>query len=80
MKIRKAALLLVAVVMVLAAASPAPASSAFCEGVCNGAEIHFSCPGTFSAADCCNRAQQDPPGCIGGFHGICEGDAEIVCG
>ena len=75
MKIKKIALLLLVLTMALAAA-PAPASSAYCEGECNGAEILFGCPGTFSAAQCCIQAQR---ACGGSFNGVCSGDAELLC-
>ena len=77
MKIKKAALLLVALVLTLAAAPailPAQAG-AYCEGDCNGNEIIFSCPGTISASACCARAIR----ACGSFNGICSGDAEILC-
>lgn len=77
MKIRKAALLLVAVLMVVLAASPAPAASAACEGACGANEILISCPWTMSASDCCGYAQRI---CGGSFSGVCAGDVELLCG
>lgn len=77
MKIKKTALLLVALTLTLAAVPMAPAQTgASCEGACGGAsEILFSCPGTTSASACCAAAIQ----ACGSFDGICTGDAEILC-
>lgn len=75
MKIRKAALLLVAVLMVLAATAPAPAASASCEGACGANEVIISCPWTLSASQCCAYARWS----CGTFSGVCAGDAEILC-
>jgi len=76
MKIKKAALLLIAVAVTLAAAPMAPAQTgAYCEGACGANEIIFSCPWTMSASECCARAIRS----CGSFDGICSGDAEILC-
>ena len=74
MKITKAALLLLALALTLAA-TPLMAHNAYCEGECQGAEILFNCPGTISAAQCCRQARQ----ACGTFTGICSGDAELLC-
>ena len=78
MKIKKAALLLVALTLTLAAAPamlPAQAG-AYCEGECNGNEVLISCSWTTSASYCCAYANFV---CGSGFSGTCAGDAEIFC-
>jgi hypothetical protein len=74
MKITKVALLLLVLATTLAT-TPVIAHSAYCEGVCQAAEIVFLCPGTLSAAQCCRQARQ----ACGVFTGTCFGDAELVC-
>jgi hypothetical protein len=78
MKITKAALLLVALVLTLAAAPAVlPAQNgASCEGECNGNEVLIGCPWTKSASTCCAYANYV---CGGTFSGVCAGDAELFC-
>jgi len=76
MKIKKAALLLIALTLTLTIVPMAPAqTSASCEGACGPNEVFFGCPGTTSASACCAAAIQ----ACGSFNGICTGDAEILC-
>ena len=76
MRIKKAALLLIAVALTLAAAPMAPAQTgAYCEGACGASDIIFRCPWTMSAAECCRYAIRS----CGTFDGICTGNAEILC-
>jgi hypothetical protein len=53
-----------------------PATGSFCEGNCDGAEIHFPCAGT-SAQGCCTALKNS--GRCTSFSGGCEGDADISC-
>lgn len=79
MKIRNAALLVLALTLTLVAAAPVelPAQSgAYCEGACDGSEILISCSWTTSASACCSYANLL---CRSTFTGICYGDAELFC-
>ena len=81
MKIKNAALLLLALTLTLAALAPVelPAQTgAYCEGDCNGNEVHISCSWTTSASACCAFANSSL-GCGSNFSGICAGDAELYC-
>jgi hypothetical protein len=78
-KIKNAALLLLALTLTLAAAAPVelPAQTgAYCEGDCNGNEVLISCSWTTSASACCAYANLT---CGSGFSGVCAGDAELFC-
>lgn len=77
MKIKQAALLLLALALTLAAAPavlPAQAG-AYCEGDCNGSEVLIGCSWTTSASACCAWANS----ICTSFSGVCAGDAEIFC-
>lgn len=79
MKIKNAALLLLALTLTLAALTPMelPAQTgAYCDGACDGSEILISCPWTTSASACCSYANLL---CRSTFSGVCAGDAELFC-
>jgi hypothetical protein len=79
MRIKNATLLLLALTLTLAALTPVqlPAQTgAYCEGDCNGSEVHIGCPWTTSASACCAYANFT---CGSGFSGVCSGDAELFC-
>jgi hypothetical protein len=77
MKIKKAALVVLALTLAIAAAPAAlPATNgAYCEGDCNGNDVLIGCSWTMSASACCAWANR----ICGSFSGVCSGDAELYC-